>query len=120
MDSELYTRWLQLGTFLPTMRTHMVHGVHGSKKKQGQPPRVENGWGHPEPFASAIEEAMRLRSRLVPYTYTAALEAFDSGVSIVHPLCVARPPPSLSPSVPPSLACLPPSLPRRSNRRQAH
>lgn len=39
-DPELYTRWLQLGTFLPTLRSHMNRGIHANKGKTGQSPRV--------------------------------------------------------------------------------
>ena len=38
------------------------------------------------PFFEAMKDAMLLRSALVPYVYTAARQAFDTGVAPVHPL----------------------------------
>jgi hypothetical protein len=80
-DAELYLRWLQWGVFAPTLRAHMEHG-----KASEQPPRVEDAWRFAEPYASAMADALRLRARLVPYIYTAALQTYFTGVSIVHPL----------------------------------
>jgi alpha-glucosidase (family GH31 glycosyl hydrolase) len=31
---------------------------------------------------------MQLRSRLMPYLYTAARRSYDTGISMVSPLCV--------------------------------
>ena len=72
-DEELYTRWLQLGTFFPTLRSHMNHGISKSAKRIGQSPRVENVWLLEEPFATAASNALRYRARLIPYIYTSAL-----------------------------------------------
>ena len=48
-------------------------------------------WLYQEPFASAMAAALRLRARFVPYTYTAAMQAYETGVSLVHPLYYAYP-----------------------------
>jgi alpha-glucosidase (family GH31 glycosyl hydrolase) len=70
--------------FYPTLRTHMVHGV--AAKQAPQHPRLENVWRYEEQYAAPMEAALRLRGRLVPYLYTAAMDAYRTGVSIVHPL----------------------------------
>ena len=41
-DPELYTRWLQWGTFAPTLRTHMEHGTDITLSKGIA---VKGGWG---------------------------------------------------------------------------
>lgn len=66
-DPELYLRWLQWGTFAPTLRTHMEHGKTRSTATAtgGQSGRTENVWLYPEPFGPAMGDALRLRSRLV-------------------------------------------------------
>ena len=51
---ELYTRWLQFACFLPIFRSHGT-----------DTPREV--WNFEEPFRSAIEDAIRLRYRLMPY-----------------------------------------------------
>lgn len=51
---ELYTRWLQFACFLPVFRSHGT-----------ETPREI--WHFEEPFRSAIETAIRLRYRLMPY-----------------------------------------------------
>jgi hypothetical protein len=81
-DPELYLRWIQLGVFLPTLRTHMVHGEAAGK----QPSRLENVWRYDERYAAPMSTALRLRGRLVPYLYTAAMMTYQTGVSIVHPV----------------------------------
>jgi hypothetical protein len=80
-DGELYLRWLQLGTFLPTLRTHMIHGKGGD-----QASRLENVWMYDELYSVPMRAAMRLRGRLVPYLYTSSLMTYRTGVSIVHPV----------------------------------
>ncbi len=51
---ELYIRWLQFACFLPIFRSHGT-----------DTPREV--WNFEEPFRSAIEDAIRLRYRLMPY-----------------------------------------------------
>jgi hypothetical protein len=53
MDEELYTRWLQVGTFFPTLRTHMNHGLTAKTAASGQKPRIENVWRLAEPCVTA-------------------------------------------------------------------
>lgn len=74
-DPELYTRWLQSGVFTPIFKTH-------STKDETMEKRF---WVFPDHF-EAMKDAVRLRYDLAPYIYTAAREAYDSGVGICRPL----------------------------------
>lgn len=57
---ELYTRWIQLGTFLPMMRSHGT-----------DTPREIWRFGEPgTPFYEAIKKFICLRSRLLPHLYS--------------------------------------------------
>ncbi len=73
-DGELFTRWLQSGVFTPIFKTHCT-----------KDPNIERRiWKYPD-HMFALREALKLRYRLAPYIYTAAREAFDTGVSICRP-----------------------------------
>jgi alpha-glucosidase (family GH31 glycosyl hydrolase) len=74
-DGELYLRWIQFGVFSPILRTH------ASKISLIE----RRPWMFPQHFI-AMRDAIKLRYRLAPYIYTAARHAYDTGVSIVHPL----------------------------------
>ncbi len=57
---ELYTRWIQLSALLPMMRSHGA-----------DTPREIWQFGEKgEPYYDAIEKAIRLRYRLIPYLYS--------------------------------------------------
>jgi len=77
LDEELYIRWMQFGKYLPVMRTHSTNDVRMNKepwalksKKNGQ----------------LIAQLTREREALVPYSYTAARQAYETGVSICRPM----------------------------------
>ena len=76
IDPELYVRWMQFGAYSPILRTH-------SSKEAGL--RKEPWRFPPEAFA-ALRQTIDRRYELVPYLYTAARQAYDSGVSILRPL----------------------------------
>lgn len=73
---ELYTRWIQWGTFSPVFRPH-------STKRADIERRI---WMYPWPYSEIMKEAFHLRSRLVPYLYTQARHTHDSGVTFLYPL----------------------------------
>lgn len=75
-DYELYTRWVQFGVFSPVLRTHSTK--NGGFKKEP--------WSLPYKYNQAVIEAIRLRYALFPYIYNAARNAYDTGVSICHPM----------------------------------
>ena len=73
---ELYTRWIQFGIFSPILRTHTTKNANAERRI----------WAYPPEFADAMRDAFQLRYAMIPYIYTAARRAYDSGVSMVHPL----------------------------------
>ncbi|HVO34474.1 MAG TPA: TIM-barrel domain-containing protein [Gemmatimonadales bacterium] len=73
---ELYTRWIQFGIFSPILRTHTTKNANAERRI----------WAYPAEFADVMRDAFQLRYALIPYIYTAARRAYDSGVSVVHPL----------------------------------
>jgi len=70
---DLYDRWVQLGTFQPILRLH-------SNNEDRLP------WQYPEPVRNDTENFLRLREALVPYTYTLAAEANQTGLPMARPL----------------------------------
>jgi alpha-glucosidase (family GH31 glycosyl hydrolase) len=78
LSPEMYVRWVQLGTFQPLERLHSHHGL-----------RLP--WEYEEPARSIAADFLRLREALVPYLYTLAREAHDTGVPMVRPLYLEWP-----------------------------
>lgn len=77
LDEELYIRWMQLGLFLPIMRTHSTNDVNMNKEPWALMTE-ENG--------KLVAQLVRQREALVPYSYTAARQAYETGVSICRPM----------------------------------
>ncbi|MGH9090981.1 MAG: TIM-barrel domain-containing protein [Acidimicrobiales bacterium] len=75
---DLYARWVQLGTFQPILRLHSNHGE-----------RLP--WQYPQPARDDAEAFLRLREALIPYTYTLAHEATQTGLPITRPLYLDYP-----------------------------
>ena len=73
-NPELYLRWMQYGVFTPVFRTHATNW-----------PGIERRIWKYENFPLLLE-TVRLRYALMPYIYTAARQAYDTGVSICRPL----------------------------------
>ena len=73
-DPEIYLRWMQYGVFTPIFRTHATNW-----------PGIERRIWHYENFPLLLE-TVKLRYALMPYIYTAARQAYDTGVSICRPL----------------------------------
>lgn len=73
--AELYLRWFQMATFLPLFRTHSAIGT-----KPREP------WMYGEPTTSIIRNFLNLRYKLLPYLYTLAWEASQTGISPIHPI----------------------------------
>ena len=74
-DPELYTRWIQSGVFTPIFKTHSTKDMSMEKRF----------WVFPDHF-DPMREAIRLRYDLAPYIYTAARQAYDTGLSLCRPL----------------------------------
>ena len=76
LDRELYTRWMQLGTYLPVMRSHSTKNANMQKEP----------WKLGSEFQPAVTASIRQRYKLAPYIYTAAREAYETGISLCRPL----------------------------------
>jgi alpha-glucosidase len=72
---ELFTRWLQMGVFLPFLRAH-TH-LHS-------PDQEPWSWG--EPYLSINRRFIELRYRLLPYLYTTFWQCAQTGLPILRPL----------------------------------
>jgi alpha-glucosidase len=73
---ELYTRWIQFGVFSPILRTHTTK----------DPTSERRIWAYPPEYFAVMRDAFLLRYALIPYIYTAARHAYDSGISLCRPL----------------------------------
>ncbi len=76
VSPELFTRWVQWGSLSPVLRTHTTRNAEAERRI----------WAYPYPYAKAMREAFLLRYRLLPYIYNASRKAYDTGVSMIHPL----------------------------------
>ncbi|MGE0821851.1 MAG: TIM-barrel domain-containing protein [Candidatus Binatia bacterium] len=76
---ELYVRWFQFGAFCPLFRPH------------GDQTQLREPWA----FGSGVEAICRrylsLRYRLLPYIYTVAAEACETGIPMMRPLVLEFP-----------------------------
>ncbi|KAJ7295993.1 hypothetical protein O6H91_Y150800 [Diphasiastrum complanatum] len=79
-DSELLTRWYQLGAFYPFFRAH----AHLDTKRR-------EPWLFGEPYTSLIRNAIDTRYALLPYYYTLFKEASTTGVPVMRPLWMEFP-----------------------------
>jgi alpha-glucosidase len=71
---ELFTRWIQWGAFSPIFKTHC--------NKNGD--NFRRIWLYPPANYPIMRSFMRLRLALVPYIYTQAYSAYDTGLSILR------------------------------------
>ena len=74
-DGELFTRWIQLGTFSPFMRGHSAGDT-----SEREP------WSFGEPYTSINRKYINLRYRLMPYLYSVFWEHHRYGLPILRPL----------------------------------
>jgi Glycosyl hydrolases family 31/Domain of unknown function (DUF5110) len=73
LPSDMYVRWVQFGAFQPILRLHSNHGYRLPWQYGPRAERIASGF-------------LRLRGALVPYLYSAAREAYDTGVPIARPM----------------------------------
>ena len=73
---ELFTRWVQFGTFSPILRTHTTKNPDSERRI----------WAYPEPYSSILRSAFHLRYAMQPYIYTEARRTYDTGVAFLRPL----------------------------------
>lgn len=74
---DLYVRWAQFGALSPLVRLH------------GTTSRLP--WDFPEPAREAAVAALRLRYRLLPYLYSAAVTSSRTGEPMLRALLVDSP-----------------------------
>jgi len=74
-DGELFTRWIQMGTFSPFMRAHSAGDT-----KEREP------WSFGEPYTSINRKFIELRYRLLPYLYSIFWEHHRYGFPILRPI----------------------------------
>ena len=78
LPSDMYVRWVQFGAFQPILRLHSDHGFRLPWEYGRRANRIASGF-------------LRLREALVPYVYTAARDAYDSGLPIARPMYLGWP-----------------------------
>lgn len=75
-DNELYTRFVQLGTFSPILK----FGSDGGKYYKREP------WKWGVKTYEIVKEYLTLRHRMIPYLYTEAYNYHKNGVPMVIPI----------------------------------
>ena len=77
--AELYIRWMQFGLFTPLSRAHHWGGVS-----------VEP-WRFGEQAIDCARKTIELKYRLMPYLYTCAREAYDTGLPLMRAMFLEFP-----------------------------
>ena len=80
-DDELQVRWVQLGVWSPILRLHSSNNPFLAKEP----------WAFPAETRAAIDEALRLRVRLVPYLHTMNRRAAVDRLPLVLPVYYEAP-----------------------------
>ncbi|MBN1946949.1 MAG: hypothetical protein JW797_14845 [Bradymonadales bacterium] len=79
-DEELFVRWFQLAALLPFFRVHSA-GFTAHREP----------WCHSTATQAILREFLSLRYRLLPYLYTLAYQASQTGHPLVRPLFWEQP-----------------------------
>lgn len=74
-QSELFTRWIQLGVFHPFCRVHSS-GDHGNQEP----------WAFDEDVTNIVRKFIELRYQLLPYLYTAFWKLVEQGTPLLKSL----------------------------------
>lgn len=78
--AELFVRWFQMAAFMPFFRVHSARGTS---------PREP--WVYGEEVLGICREFMKLRGRIMPYLYTLAWEASQTGAPVNRPIAWLEP-----------------------------
>jgi alpha-glucosidase (family GH31 glycosyl hydrolase) len=73
---ELYLRWVQFGVFSPIFRLHSSNFSTLERRP----------WAKPERVFQATRNAMQLRHAFIPYIYSMAWRAYQTGINLVTPM----------------------------------
>ncbi|MBP5478224.1 MAG: DUF5110 domain-containing protein, partial [Bacteroidaceae bacterium] len=76
VPTELYTRAMQMGQYLPILRTHSTK----------DPALNKEPWAFDHATKSRLKRIIDGRYALVPYIYTMAREDYETGVSLCRPM----------------------------------
>ena len=97
---ELFVRWFQFAAFCPLFRSHgrnwHLHTPWGWDGGDGGPPETANFAADPAELHNANVEPicrkyLELRSRLMPYIYTALKDTTESGLPMMRALWIHYP-----------------------------
>jgi alpha-glucosidase len=75
-EPELYARWVQFGALSPSLRLHATK----------DPLFERRPWKFPQAAYQAAKAAFQWRYQLLPYIYTMARIAHDTGISLCRPM----------------------------------
>jgi alpha-glucosidase len=75
-EPELFARWVQYGALSPVLRLHATKDPLAERRP----------WKYPVDVLKAARQAFSLRYRLLPYIYTMARVAHDTGISLCRPM----------------------------------
>ncbi|MEA3309648.1 MAG: glycoside hydrolase family 31 protein, partial [Chloroflexota bacterium] len=75
-EPELYARWVQYGMLSPVLRLHSTKDARCERRP----------WAYPEEVYQVARDAFQLRYRLIPYIYSLARVAADTGSSLCRPM----------------------------------
>lgn len=96
-DPEMYTRWIQVGAFSGTMRSH-DRGMSAGSCADSNPfscsvvepyKAISTYW--PEVHEAANRAALQARATLLPLIYNGHRSAFDTGLGLIRPMYYAYP-----------------------------
>jgi alpha-glucosidase len=74
-SEELFTRWFQVAAFMPFFRNHAA--IHTTPREP---------WAFDSLYLDVMRSYLRLRYRLMPYFYTLAWVAHQTGAPLLRPL----------------------------------
>jgi len=75
--TDLYTRWMQLGSFFPYYRNHKELNTRSSEP-----------WTYGEETLDNIKPSMNLRYKLMPYLYSSFFESTQDGLPVMRSLAI--------------------------------
>jgi alpha-glucosidase len=77
-SEELYTRWMQAGSFMPIFRAHNC--------ECGDPTNTREPWAFGAEVEGIVKQSIEQRYKLLPYIYSATKQTTDGNVSLMRPL----------------------------------
>lgn len=79
-SKELFTRWMQVGSFAPFMRNHKEAYANANEP-----------WSYGEEAEAISKEFIGFRYRLLPYLYSKFYETSQTGIPVARSLCITHP-----------------------------